>query len=1014
MARSPSFSSSFVSSLAWPLARARGGGRTPVAAGAAALLLTPAALAAQTATGNLRGYVTATGGAPVPDAQVVARYLETNARRVTVTNASGFYYLGGLRPGRYELSVRRIGLAPQTRQVQVLIGQTSDVRLSTAEAAVTLSAVEVTAAPTTETTRTSEVGTNVSQEQIANLPNFERNVLDLARLAPGVTATENNSSNTNKTFAAGGQPSNSVNVFVDGASFKSDVLPGGTAGQDASKGNPFPQGAIQEFRVLTQNYKAEYQKASSAIIVATTRSGSNEFEVDAFGYGINYGFAAKDPYGARQGFARPSYRRLQAGGSVGGPIVRDKLFFFGTYEGNFRDDPAYVVLGGSASQVPASVNLARFTGQYQQRFREHLGIAKLTYNQNDRSTFDASVNIRSDQDFRDFGNDQAFSRAIDYPIRVYTGILNHRYGGDRWVNEFQFSPQQLIWQTEPRDLTTPGQIYDGALAFGGKPGGQKFVQNRFSFRNDLTRAAVQLGGDHVFKFGANLDLLGYRADKDQNRNPQFTYTVDNQYTTPARVTFGFGNPTITAVNRQLGAYVQDDWTIGKKLTLNLGIRWDVETNPINNSYVTPAPLADSLRGALAQRLFVWQPLANGDSVQRRVIDELGGVGRYISNGRDSRAINYRQFQPRVGASYDFRGDGSTVVFGGGGIYYDRQNWNTFFDEQFRRQYGQYTVSFVTPPATCTTTVGCTAWNPGYLSNPASLRSLVGTTGVPEVFLVANDLRQPRTTQASFGVRQAVGPARVTLSYNGVFGRNITNYVRASGNNGLGPNYSTAFVTDDRVRTRYNALQLQVERDLTPDARFGGSLAYTFAKAEQQGNASDIFWFFDNRYPTVSDLPWRASTGDQRHQIVANALVRIPGQVLLSTIVTLGTGIVQSATNSSQGTGVYQRFTYPYRPPTRPFLGIGRVFATQNLDLRLTKELPIPSGQRVGVSVDLYNALNSENFGCFNGDIPAPGQVNANYNRPTCAALGRRIQVGLTYGLHPTRTNGSGRAAAGTR
>ena len=999
-----------------PAQRALAAHTLPVVLGAVALVGAAGTTArAQTATGNLRGYVTATAGAPVADAQVVARYVETNARRVTVTNASGFYYLGGLRPGRYELSVRRIGLAPQTREVVVQIGQTSDVSLATAEAAVTLSAVQVTAsATTTETTRTSEVGTNVSREQIASLPNFERNVLDLARLAPGVTATQNNSTNNDKTFAAGGQPSNSVNVFVDGASFKSDVLQGGTAGQDASKGNPFPQGAIQEFRVLTQNYKAEYQKASSAIIVATTRSGTNDFEADAFGYGINYGFAAKDAYGARQGFASPSYRRLQAGGSVGGPIVRDKLFFFGTYEGNFRDDPAYVVLGGSAAQVPASVNLSRFTGQYQQRFREHLGIAKLTYNQSDRSTFDASVNIRHDQDFRDFGNDRAFSRAIDYPIRVYTGILNHRYGGDRWVNEFQFSPQQLTWQTEPRDLTTPGQIYDGALSFGGQAGGQRFVQNRFSFRDDLTRSAVQLGGDHVFKFGANVDLLGYHADKDQYRNPQFTYTVDNRYTTPARVTFGFGNPTITTVNRQVGAYLQDDWTIGKKLTLNLGVRWDAETNPINNSYVTPRPVADSLAGALRSQLFVTRPNTSGGRDTVRVIDELGGLSRFVSNGRSSRPVNYKQFQPRLGASYDFRGDGRTVVFGGGGIYYDRQNWNTFFDEQFRRQYGQYTVTFVTPPATCTTSVGCAVWNPNYLSNPSSLQALVGTVGVPEVFLVANDLRQPRTTQASFGVRQAVGATRVTVSYNGVFGRNITNYVRASPFGGLGPNYLTAFVTDDRVKTRYNSLQLQLERPLTAATRFGGSLAYTLSKAEQQGDASSIFWFFDDRYPTVADLPWRASTGDQRHQIVANALVRIPGQVLLSSIVTLGTGLVQSATNSSQGTGPYQQFTYPYTPPKRPFLGVGQVFATQNLDLRLTKDLPLPSGQRVGVSVDLYNALNSENFGCYDGNIPAPGQINANYNRPTCAALGRRIQVGLTYGLHPNRVSDPGSAAAGTR
>src|SRR4029453_5815244 len=142
-------------------------------------------------------------------------------------------------------------------------------------------------------TKTSEVGTNISREQIENLPNFERNFLDIARLAPGITEQAVNASGTKK-IAAVGQPSEAVNVFIDGATYKSDILPGGVAGQDASKGNPFPQDAVQEFRVVTQNYKAEYQKAGSAIITATTRSGSNDFELSAFAFNVNPSFVSRD------------------------------------------------------------------------------------------------------------------------------------------------------------------------------------------------------------------------------------------------------------------------------------------------------------------------------------------------------------------------------------------------------------------------------------------------------------------------------------------------------------------------------------------------------------------------------------------------------------------------------------------------------------------------------------------------------------------------------------------------
>ena len=351
-----------------------------------------------------------------------------------------------------------------------------------------------------------------------------------------------------------------------------------------------------------------------------------------------------------------------------------------------------------------------------------------------------------------------------------------------------------------------------------------------------------------------------------------------------------------------------------------------------------------------------------------------------------------------------RGDNSTVFFGGGGLYYDRQNWNTFYDEQYRRQYGQYRVQF--PDTACSPgVVGCAAWNPQYLSNPATLQQLTAglhPVAVPQVFLVANNLRPPRTTQASLGIRQALGGTQLTVSYNGVFGKNFTNYVAAAPYGSLGPNYSDLFVTDDRVKTRYNALQLQLQRPLFAGSRFGGGLAYTLSKAEQQGNTDDnnIFWGFDDRYPTVADRPWLIAPGDQRHKVVANGMARLPGEFLLSSIVTLASPVTVQANNASGGTGTYQQFLYSYTPAGSKFLGVGHVFSTRTVDLRLEKDLPLRSGQRVAVVFDGFNVLNTANFGCYNGDVAAPGQENANYGRPTCAGPGRRFQFGVRYGLHP--------------
>ena len=129
--------------------------------------------------------------------------------------------------------------------------------------------------------RTSEVATNISVEQIESLPQGNRNFLNFAALAPGVRI---NDRDTEKTFQAGALGANAVNVYIDGVSYKNQVINGGVVGQDSSRGNPFPQNAVQEFRVITQNFKAEYEQASSAIITAKTKSGTNEFHGDTFIY----------------------------------------------------------------------------------------------------------------------------------------------------------------------------------------------------------------------------------------------------------------------------------------------------------------------------------------------------------------------------------------------------------------------------------------------------------------------------------------------------------------------------------------------------------------------------------------------------------------------------------------------------------------------------------------------------------------------------------------------------------
>src|SRR5918999_520763 len=377
-------------------------GRTVLLASLTFVAWAPAA--AQTTTGSIRGYVRNTSGVPIGDVQVVARDSAMGSTRGTVTAATGFYNLSGLRPGMYQLTARRIGLQPQTQNVQVFIGQAQTVDFQIAEAAVQLQAVVSTATATAVTeTRTSEVGMNVTREQIDNLPQQDRNFLNFAGLAPGITVSR---AETNKQISAGGLEASKINVFIDGASYKNDILEGGVHGQDASRGNPFPQLAVREFRVITQNFKAEYQRAASAVVTATTKSGTNELEVDGFIIGQNKGLVGVDPGRTLQcevdniaNCTKPEYERLQFGVSVGGPIVRDRLHYFVGYEGNTQNREAQVAVGRSEFRS----QFAQYEGTFQQPFRSHLPFGKLSWQASPSQTVDVTYTGRIESDKRDFG-----------------------------------------------------------------------------------------------------------------------------------------------------------------------------------------------------------------------------------------------------------------------------------------------------------------------------------------------------------------------------------------------------------------------------------------------------------------------------------------------------------------------------------------------------------------------------------------------------------------------------------
>lgn len=955
--------------------------------------LAPAALEAQNTTARIRGYVRGPGG-DVAGATVVARNTETNQRRQAASTENGFYILPGLRPGPYEITVTALGFGTQRRGLQLLVGQTVDANFDLGEEAVALEALSVNV-PAVET-RTSEVATNVTREQIEGLPTSDRNFLSLAVLAPGTQLQGDRIDDTRKTFSAGAQGADQVNVFIDGASYKNDILQGGVAGQDASRGNPFPRNAIREFRVITQNFKAEYQKASSAIITATTRSGTNRWETDGF---LNYqdrGLVDLDRFQSRDrqnnpDFARPDFERVQAGFNVGGPLIRDRLHIFGSFERNVQNRAKRVAITPPEG-YPAldTIDFAARNGEFDEPFRATLLFGKLTYERSPASFFELSYHGRHENDVRDFGANTSYESATRFRNDVHTGILKHTWTRGDLLNEATASLQGYRYNPAANDPGTPNRLFGfGCCAqIGSNVSEQDFRQLRASLRNDLTWSGLQWAGEHVIKGGVNVDFLDYDIEKRNAENPRFVYEPwFFGFSIPQRVEFQTGDPNFGANNTQLGLYLQDDWSPTGRLVLNLGVRWDFETRMMNYDYVTPQPVVDSLT-KYQDRLFL--PL---------------DPGRYFTDG-DDRERFYGAIQPRLGFSFALDSEGRTSLFGGWGIFYDRTLFDHAIEEAFALQHPSYTLFFAPPGGPVG--AGQIEWEERFLTDRDALLGLIQDRrfNTPEVKLLPNDLRPPRAQHFNVGVRRAFGRVEASASYNAVRSKNIMTFYWADQNftcparafnapncfeNRDIPGWGTILFADDAGKTWYDALQVKVDRPYARAASqrwgWGAGLAVTVAERETEG-FNDLFSF-----PNPVDYP-RQKRNDEPLRIVGNWVVDLPfaGGAQFSGLLTLGRGTRQDIGGRHDGGDPNTVFEPGgFEPGTDPF--IIDAFAYRMLDLRLRKDFVSFRGSRIGVAADVFNVFNFDNLGCYN----TFRRGEASFGRGTCTISDpRRVQLGVEY------------------
>jgi TonB dependent receptor/Carboxypeptidase regulatory-like domain len=936
----------------------------------------------------LSGTVRDSTGALITDAVVTVSNPNLGIDRKITTNSDGYFLASSLPPAMgYEVTVTKTGFTGfSAKNVQLMVGQNISVPvvLSVAQQAesVTVSA-EV---PLIEETK-SGVSTAVENTQIQNLPINGRRVDQFALLTPGAV-TDGSSGEISFRGIPGG------NAFLqDGNDVTQqwgiDIAGGATVPSSIS------QDAVLEFQVQTSGYSAEFGRAVGGVINTVTKSGSNQFHGTGYWFFRNRTLDATDPYAHQN----PPESRHQAGGSLGGPIFKDKLFFFANGEIMRRDFPlvdsivnpqfysngTYVGQCGApatpAQCAAAQAYFGRFFQTVPRTANQNLGLAKLDWRPNDKNSVAASFNLLNfvspngltsnvaTTDGSGIGsngniNTKTRTARLSDTYIISNSILNEaRFGWFKDRREQDINPLLAPPDGLLSGLTVQGQ---GNLGVSVNLPNVQPSEDRFQYADSLSWTK----GAHQFKFG--LDIADLRDTENALFNGPGSYTYgsitafaqDFSGVTNGKhwnsFTESFG-PLIThasVVNYAL--FAQDQWRLTSHLTLNYGLRYEYSTYT--------------------------QPPLNADYPQTAHLNQPGD-----------------NFAPRIGAAYSFNNN-KTVIRAGYGIFYARLPSASIIRLQQRNGVIQKTGTLNgTIPAQL-------AAGPTF---PFRLTSLAGAVGLTNVTYAAPNLATPYTEQADlsvehqFGASTALsvsymhsrgyqfisredlnlGPATGTATYivDNTAGVQTGTYTTPTylAANKLDPRYASIIYLSNRGRLWYDGLGVSLRHRASK--WFTGTLAYTWSHSidEGEGGAASNIYFTDPPASTYNgnlQADKGSSVLDQRQRLVVSGIISPPkmnfGSKFANTalngwqlslietaaspqyvdpILIVSSGLPGLASNTTIN-GMVTPFGAPGRVPFLPRSSIS-VDTTNHLDARLTKMFFIKESMNVALSFEAFNVFN---------------------------------------------------------
>jgi outer membrane receptor protein involved in Fe transport len=832
---------------------------------AACLTLTTLPAHAQSTTGSISGRIADPQGAAVPGATVQAANTETGFVRSVTSDGAGSYRLPALPVGTYDVTVELQGFRPFFGSLVVNIARTATLDITLSVAGV-VETVTVSATRPLVSTSSSSVGEIVSLDRIESLPLNGRQFANLAAMVPGVGLGfhSDGTKSTQYTPQISGGNGRNVNYVVDGGDNNDDTA-GGLL-------QLYPLESIQEFSVLTQRFDAEYGRSNGGVINVVTKSGTNQPRGSWFTLLRDDALNGTTERERTSDVEKQAYRRYQFGGSLGGPIVEDRVHYFGAYERTQQDTRQIV---DTLGLFPAD------DGIFDIPFRQNLFTAKVTAVP--RPGHYVAVRYGSDRNSQPSGAgaNNAYSSWTTSTNTFDSVNANHNWViGQASLNELVFQYSSFV---NDIPISTPGVSYRFAtLVNGGANRGapQRTEQTKWQLRDDYSTTVGGFGGlSHELRAGVNWvhepRLFLKTAQGSDGAYSISTLDLNGPVTD---VLFIGGRPEVNFKLDMYGLYAQDNWRVGNRLTLNLGVRWD---------YVAGFPIDQST----STNFLAMQTAGRTGRFAGTVLEDFGQEPR---SDKDN-------VQPRLGAVLDVRGDGRDIIRGGWGIYTDFGYISSNVITAAFDAAGAGPV-FIAQNNTGLRKADGTLFR---ITDPISTIAhlnvvplIVPSGGTPPAGEVASPLlEQPYTRQANLGwAHQLNGSTAVTADYVKVQGRDLN--LRLRPNAFIGPgqrllaglpifppnrNFRTAV---SKGRSEYDALILALRRRMS--AGIDMTASYTLAKAlSDVGSASDEIvadLLQDPRDPFADVQLAPSARTDSRHQVTISAVIEAPWDIQVAPVI----------------------------------------------------------------------------------------------------------------------------------